>query len=309
MLDPLSPKAFDTDPAFQRITLASLAYVRDLVRITGGEGDLVEALVFTTALDANMAPVDRDADLAVLYGRLEESAPDELRRPVSMNAVAQSLGLPFETVRRRFVALVERGLCVTTPAGVVIPRSAVMSESYIALQQERYDRTRDLFLELWRGGVVADPSPDVEPAADPLIRAVNRIVSEYALRICPALVTLTGSVLTSLVLLQLVMENIEGVDPEDLGAWVRTPHDYARPRRIVDLTAGLTLSRETVRRHLQLLENAGFCHRGSHGCVATPPRSVLPQLHRMAEANDADLRRMLARIDRLGVSHLWVSEA
>jgi DNA-binding Lrp family transcriptional regulator len=296
MLDPSQSKAFDRD--FQRITLASLAYVRDLVRITGGEGDLVEALVFTTALDANMVPVDRDADLAVLYGRLEESAPDELRRPVSMNAVAQSLGLPFETVRRRFVALVDRGLCVATPAGVIIPRSAVTSEAYIALQRKRYELTRGLFLELWRGGVVADP----------LIRAVNRIVSEYALRICPALVTLTGSVLTSLVLLQLVMENIAGVEAEDLGAWVLAPHEHARPRRIVDLTAGMTLSRETVRRHLQVLEGAGFCRRGASGYVATPPKAILPQLHRMAEANDADLRRMLGRIDRLGVSRRWLSD-
>ncbi|WP_369061758.1 hypothetical protein ABOZ73_06725 [Caulobacter sp. 73W] len=309
MLDQVSLSAVDFHSPFLKTALASLGYVRDLVRITADRSDLVEALAFTTALDANMAPVDRDAELAVLYGRLDKSAPDDLRRPVSINSVAQSLGLPFETVRRRFVALTARGLCISTPNGVIIPNSAVTSPEYGALQEARYERTRQFFLSLRAAGIVEAPLAAHEEADDPLIRAANRVVSEYALRICPALVALTGNVLTSLVLLELVLENIADLDAADLPAWMADPLQYATPRRIVSLVDGLPLSRETIRRHLQLLEDAGFCQRRRQGYVAVPQRAAAPELFRLAETNDTDLRRMLGRLERLGVLARWEREA
>ncbi len=76
-----------------------LVDVRDTVQISRGEAT-VEPLIFTAILDANMVPELRP-DLAVTYGGAEISATDHLRRPVSINAVAQSAQLPFETVRRR----------------------------------------------------------------------------------------------------------------------------------------------------------------------------------------------------------------
>ncbi len=305
MLDPVAPLAVDFQSPFLRVALASLGYVRDLVRLTADDGDLVEALAFTTALDANMVPVDRDADLAVAYGRLDESAPDELRRPVSINSVAQSLGLPFETVRRRFVSLTDRGLCISTPAGVIIPRSAVTSSVYNGIQQARYERTRSFFLSLRADGILGPPEAAHEAADDPLVRATNRIVSEYALRICPALVGLTGNVLSSLVMLELILENIADLDDRRRRSWLKDPARHGAPRRIVDLTRGLPLSRETVRRHLQLLEEAGLCRRGPSGFVAAPGPRAAPQMIQLAQANEADLRRMMGRLERLGILARW----
>lgn len=305
MLDPVSPFARDSHSSVLRVALASLSYVRDLVRLTAGEGDLVEALACTTALDANMAPVDRDAHLTVAYGRLDESAPDELRRPVSINSVAQSLGLPFETVRRRFARLAERGLSVPTPAGVIIPRSAVTSAAYNQLQMARYERTKELFLELRAADLIDAPDRTSEPPRDPLVRAANRVVSEYALRICPALVDLTGNMISSVVLIELTLQNIADLDVSQRHAWATAPARHGQPRRTVELTQDLSLSRETVRRHLQLLEDAGFCARDRRGFVAAAGGEGVWRVLYLAQSNDADLRRMFGRLARLGVLAGW----
>src|SRR6185312_7555256 len=45
------------------------------------------------------------------YSALDVAVPDELRRPVSTLAVANSLGLPYETTRRHVQKLIALGRC------------------------------------------------------------------------------------------------------------------------------------------------------------------------------------------------------
>lgn len=288
------------------VSLVSLAFVRDMIVITADQGDLIDALIFTTALDANMAPVDGAPDLSVRYGGVEDSAPDELRRPVSMHAVAQSLGLPAETVRRRFNELVRTGVCLSTPQGIVVPRASVVSEPYKALQRARYERAR-----LWHRSLVAmevlpPPTRDVPAAEAPLVRAANRAISEYTLRGCRGLLDLTGHVLSSIVLIQLVLENTRGMGGEALERWMRNPEEQATLVRIPHLAQGLPVSRETVRRHLRTLQELGFCRRIPGGYVAVPPAGAEARLVELAHNNLAAVRRIFARLDRLGVLSAWL---
>jgi DeoR/GlpR family transcriptional regulator of sugar metabolism len=48
-----------------------------------------------------------------------------MRRPVSILAVAGSLGLPYETVRRYVTKLVKMGLCIRVRGGVIAPTSGM----------------------------------------------------------------------------------------------------------------------------------------------------------------------------------------
>lgn len=297
------PVATAGDAQAWEVALASLGYIRDTILITRGDDDLIDALIFTTALDANVTPVSRDPDLQVAYGGVAVSAPDELRRPVSINAVAQSLHLPFETVRRRFQGLSRAGLCLIGPQGVIVPRSADTPPAYIATQRARYERARRFHQDLaaWEALPGAERAQTWPPAAEPLVRAANRALSEYVLRACNDLIALTGDVLSSLVLLELVLANTRGLTSAELDAWRRTPEQIGRPLRIAALAAPLRLSPETVRRRLHILETTGFCRRTTGGLVATAPISTWPTLARLVETNRANLRRLLHRLGQLGV--------
>lgn len=82
------------------------------------DGDPVRGLIFLAAtragtqhLESGFRPTRRGF------------ASDSLRRPISISALARSLGLPNETVRRHVIALVEAGYASRTPRGGVLVTS------------------------------------------------------------------------------------------------------------------------------------------------------------------------------------------
>src|SRR5687768_16284064 len=83
--------------------LADLSFnfrLDEMANVVGGREPIVALLVLAVN-QANIAPLTLDPQARSRYGALEAPAPDAARRPVSISAVAASLGLPFETVRRR----------------------------------------------------------------------------------------------------------------------------------------------------------------------------------------------------------------
>ncbi|MBO9709592.1 MAG: hypothetical protein J7521_15415 [Caulobacter sp.] len=289
------------------VARASLVFLRDVVDITRGDHEMLDALIFTAALDANMALVDRDASLHGAYGGATASAPDALRRPVSINAVAQSLGLPFETVRRRALKMAREGRCEIGPKGIVVPHRSTSAAAYEAEQWARFERMR-LFHQALRSLGVTPAGASRPPPDAPLVRAVNWAVSGYALRTCGGLIALTGNVLTSLVLLELTLANMASLPASSLEKWALDPARIGRPVRIAALSEAMRLPGETVRRHLQALEASGFCARGTSGFTAQAPGEAVPTLLGLAETNRADLRRLLDRLDQLGVLAAWTAE-
>jgi DNA-binding Lrp family transcriptional regulator len=294
------------DPWIWDVSRASLAYVRDTSLISRGDGDLLDPLLFTAILDANMVPVNRDPELRITYGG-DVSAPDHLRRPVSINAVAQSLHLPFETVRRRVSGMAQRGQCVIDPRGVVVPHAAVTSPAYVAIQRARYDRARRFYQALKAAGALPSngPADTLAPTARPLVRAANRALSAYMLRAANDLIALTGDALSSLILLELTLGNTEPVADCDLPAWASNPLGVARPVRIAALAKSLRFSSETTRRHLMGLEAAGFCRRTERGLVAVAPPTVWPELARLMAANLANVHRLFGTLRELQVLAAW----
>lgn len=299
-------------PLIWAVARASLCYVRDAIEISRGDGDLLDTLIFTAALDANMAAVEHDSRLQIAYGGVSQSAPDELRRPVSMHAIAQSLGLPPETVRRRFRRLVRAGACIPVAGGVIVPRSAVVTPDYMAKQRARYDRAAVLHDAVTALGIAlpegAEPRTS-PPWDEPPVRAANRALSEYTLRACQDLIGLTGDVMRSLVLLDLVLANTEALTAEALDRWVRDPERRGRPVRVGALAARLRFSGETIRRHLNGLQDDGYAVRVPGGVLATAPPARWAALRRLVEANRGNLERLFERLRRLGVLAAWRDEA
>jgi hypothetical protein len=61
---------------------------------------------------------------------VKESAPDAVRRPISMARLAESLGQPYETVRGHAHRLVTAGVCRRADHGLIVP--AVVLEQPVA---------------------------------------------------------------------------------------------------------------------------------------------------------------------------------
>jgi DNA-binding Lrp family transcriptional regulator len=283
---------------------ASAQFVLDISRISRGDGDLLRPLLMTVILEANQALINQDPGLQLAYGDLGTAAPDELRRPVSVRAVAESLRLPFETVRRRVHALGRAGLCVHGPHGVYVPHAVVTSEAYNAVQLARYERLQTFHRTAVGLGVVAAPAPPEGPPQDPPpVRAANRAIAEYVLRVSDRTMGLTGGVLAGAVFLELACANLADLEDADF--------DGARfagrmvPVPTLRLSRRLGLAAETTRRHVMALQARGYCRREARGLTATVPDAARPRLAAVLAENVANVQRLFARLDQLGVRAHW----
>lgn len=87
------------------------------------DGNVVRALVWLTIIEGNVAHLIGEEGEP--YRELDEVPPDDLRRPVSVLAVAHTLGMPYETTRRHVEALIGEGRCLRVKGGVVTPTAVI----------------------------------------------------------------------------------------------------------------------------------------------------------------------------------------
>ena len=64
-------------------------------------GDVRCGIVALTIISANTACLDTRGGEGWRYADIDEPLPDEARRPISIKGIAESLGLPYEMLRRR----------------------------------------------------------------------------------------------------------------------------------------------------------------------------------------------------------------
>ena len=106
-------------------------YALRLIRIFTDlfDGDLGLAMVFIAAAQAGTQHLRHGQDYPDLAAG--DFFPDDLRRPVSVSALARSLGLPVETTRRHVVKLAANGYALRTENGGVIITSAILQRAEI----------------------------------------------------------------------------------------------------------------------------------------------------------------------------------
>lgn len=278
-----------------RAAFISLEFFVDAANISRGRGDLILPLVFAAIVQANQAPLRNDPELHKRYGNSGEAIPDELRRPISINAVAQSLRLPFETVRRKVRSLVDGGVCVATPTGVYVPRAAIVAEEHASMQAARMARLARFHDDLQGLGLLLgdDALPRALPAE--LMRSVNRALSEYMLRSCDRVIELAGGVMDGFVLLGLCLVSAaDALATYEAGQPLRPS-----PCSMRAVAARLRMPHETVRRRLLALETLGYARRRGRRWVPVAPRGHRPRLVRIAVDNELDVRRLFARLREL----------
>ncbi|MGA0602074.1 hypothetical protein ACO2Q3_15315 [Caulobacter sp. KR2-114] len=112
-------------------------------------GDITAAIIWQAIVTANTAHLD-----AGDYRGSEASPPDDLRRPVSVLSLSQSLGMPFETTRRYVNRMIAAGRCERVRGGVVVPASVLNDERTQAARLENLGYLRRLGREMLRAGII-----------------------------------------------------------------------------------------------------------------------------------------------------------
>jgi hypothetical protein len=233
-----------------------------------------------------------------------------------MNAIAHSLQLPYETVRRRVTQMVTQGFCEMAPRGVIVRRGVLHSPQHRAVLFESYELVRRLYLHLRQlgeltnlpvGGAWAD-----DPSRPP-VRLVARFSSDYVLRLIDTLTSGLGDLSAGLIFLSVIRANTENfpdhergtLDPGPLGV---VPDSRRQPVRVATLSARLGIPQETVRRHVAQLIKDERCERMAGGLIV--PARVLgrPQAAQMLRDNYASLQRMYARLGHFGLLAEWERE-
>lgn len=269
--------------------------------------DLIGSLILTAIVAANVSLVTRDPALQKAYSALDEPAPEALLRPVSISAVAHSLRMPFETVRRRVRGMVRSGMVADVPGGVMVSVTTMFPGAFLKGMVRRHDRLAEFYREMKVIGALppADPDAPAPPPEAAPIRISNRAMWQYLLRAVDDLMNVAGDVLKALVFLGIVRANIADLPSEDLSAWSRSPLSYARPVRTSPLAARLNLSPESCRRYAIALEEMGLCRRTRRGLVACIPAQKLPAVQRSLATNLANVQRLFATLRQLGALEAW----
>jgi len=304
------------DDAIRRRRLLSRltsAYLLDVLAIARGEGDPLDTLIAAAIIQANVAGIRARADLQLAFAQADQPPPDELRRPVSMNAIASSLGLPFETVRRRIGALAAAGLCRFVEGGVIVP-AAVLKSPAFAKDAQGYERTRAFYEQVRGLGLLGDlPPPTAEIASDePPVRTVWRLIGTYMLRVAEDLGQV-GRLLDAVILFEVFRSNTEHWPPEPMGREGTTaadlePDRLRRPASTSALARRLGMSPETARRHVMRLAERGHLVRTDAGLVIPAEVLAQPRFQDALEANANHVHRLMSALSQLGVLQLWERE-
>lgn len=112
-------------------------------------GDIMAAIIWQAIVTANTAHLDSGE-----YAGTRTPPPDDLRRPVSVLSLSQSLGMPFETTRRYVNRMIEAGQCERVRGGVVVTARMLDDERFQAARVENLGYLRRLGREMLRAGII-----------------------------------------------------------------------------------------------------------------------------------------------------------
>ena len=269
--------------------------------------DLEKSLVFAAVSAANVGQVDDDPVLTRQYA--QTSVPDGLRRPIRIQRVADSLGLPRETTRVKVKLLIDEGLLQSTRNGLFIS-SAAMNITRFEPMMRRYigslDRAIERLATTECAGLCAHER--LHPAPFPAMWGAIRLATQHVLRgtvdlrSYTAPLSLLGSYLYLAMADHAASHFSEG--PEILFA----DHDDHPPRsarRTISasaMAAKLAIPRETVRRNLKAMVRDGWLYQDSSGfgLPTTETKEARKRERQIQERSSSDLSRLVRKLRHIG---------
>ena len=281
----------------------------DLLKIASGGLSLAEPLdpvdtvLFLATMQANTTSITSRPDLQLQYGDLDGLPPDDVRRPVSASALARSLSLPFETVRRRMARLCATGWCAATPEGLVVPAQSLSSLAHVSAVHSNLAMLREAYRRLVAVGFLEPAAPlagsRVANDADGLLIAA-RFSTEYFLRIVDPLTASMDSLLDGFIVLQVHRANT--VDLGDRRVSGPAPDAQKQPVATSAVARALGMSPETARRRLKALVADGMCRQQGGGVIVPMDALMRPEIQNVMAQNRQSLARMFRGLESFGLT-------
>jgi len=144
----------DRGPPIVDLAHAAGALFLRLVEVGGGplhQHDILCTLVFVAIVSGNLAHVVHDKAVTWQYGSIDRPPPDDMRKAVSVRAIADMLGLSVETTRRCVCQLIENGECIRVAGqGVIVPAGVLVRKDILELATRTALRVDQTLSELVR---------------------------------------------------------------------------------------------------------------------------------------------------------------
>lgn len=265
----------------------SLAFMLDQAA-AGLDGlSSLDAILVMAINQANVAPLTHEPLTRIRHGRLEAPAPDGRRRPVSINAVANSLRMPFETVRRHVRRLEQSGACASVDGGVIVPEAYLASPGYMEGVTRGHRRLVIFFHQANAAGLI-EPLPRSAYPPEPAVpvRAAARLMADYILRTTDALLGMVGDIASVVVLLAIASAE-------------------SGRTSVAEIAQRLGMAEETVRRHVKGLIAQGHVLRISTGLVMPYEVMDRPGWRAFQRENAVNVQRLFAGLAERGIIEAW----
>lgn len=278
------------------------------LQIVRDQRPLVDGLILLALFQANYARLSGEQIQALVDGECGGASPT----PVSMNALAQSLKLPFETVRKRVAVLCSDGLCERHQGLLLITAAQLRADLYQWQAHAVAGAVRKLYFDLADLGVLKPAAPNWAYANAPRFDAL-RLATEYTLRQVEVMIDHVANPALGVLLIQILRTTTEHLD--DTYTEVAEIDDVVcdelrRPASVPMLAGRCGLTIETTRRHLAILVDRGWVARAPGGGVLVTrdmlSASPWPEARRQ---NVANLNRLVEGMKAVSAAGLDVRAA
>jgi len=231
------------------------------------------AVILAAIVVANVQHITRSAVRTWRYAGSDQIPPDSERRPVSVNSLALSVGLPFETVRGHINALIDEGLCIKTDLGIIVPNEVLTSAKVVASEQVVWDAFWSMIEELRlinfdfeavrrrtdiQTALVLEPGFPTDVGQPPR-RLISRVTAEFYVSCILSGAAAYGDWGAASVASVVMVANAEQLAQDPQQAWLYStqdappPDEIRRPVTIREVAQRLNMDRESVRRQFHVL--------------------------------------------------------
>lgn len=251
--------------------------------------DILGGVILAAIDDANIGHLDTDPALGKRYARYDEAPPNGYRRPVSIQAVADRLNLPYETTRRRVEDLIVSGRCRKVRQGVYVP--TLNDPAHRSNAQANYVAVRTLLRDVQTLATEVDwpIAPGFETAsADPPLRLVFRRSVAFGIDAIAAFAAVSGGYNRALVYMAVLEAGGRSNPDEPVKALSRSA-----------LARSLNVPIPSARRRLLALAEDGLISAIGGGYVAVPAPDVEARIMSLARQNLQRVHRLFAELATL----------